>query len=256
MTIRKLSYIFYLTTTVLIALLTLFVVLRFFESRKLDDALNVRHASFLAADELRQSSDDLTRMARAYVVTGDPKFEQYYWDILAIRNGERERPYKYERSYWDLVLGDPGFEPTPSAGRSLRLQLEQLGVPAAELAKLDEAETRSNELVERERRGLNAMKGSTQGSTDSHYVKSEPDPEFARRLLHDENYYIAKARHHAVVKRILRSDRPAHIGLGGDCRAALGLLYVVRFCHADLYHCLGCFFLPDRAAKGRESGAA
>ena len=64
MTIRKLSYIFYLTTTVLIALLTLFVVLRFFESRKLDDALNVRHASFLAADELRQSSDDLTRIAR------------------------------------------------------------------------------------------------------------------------------------------------------------------------------------------------
>ena len=76
MTIRKLSYIFYLTTGVLIALLTLFVVLRFFESRKLDDALNVRHASFLAADELRQSSDDLTRMARAYVVTGDPKFER------------------------------------------------------------------------------------------------------------------------------------------------------------------------------------
>ena len=117
MTIRKLSYIFYLTTRVLIALLTLFVVLRFLESRKLDDALHVRHASFLAADELRQSSDDLTRMARAYVVTGDPKFEQYYWDILAIRNGERERPFKYERSYWDLVLGDPGFEPRPSDGR-------------------------------------------------------------------------------------------------------------------------------------------
>ncbi len=113
MTIRKLSYIFYLTTGVLISLLTLFMVLRFFESRKLDDALNVRYASFLAADELRQSSDDLTRMARAYVVTGDPKFEQYYWDILAIRNGEKETPLQYERSYWDLVMGDPGFEPTP-----------------------------------------------------------------------------------------------------------------------------------------------
>ena len=52
MTIRKLSYIFYLTTGVLIALLTLFVVLRFFESRNLDGALNVRHVSFLAAYEM------------------------------------------------------------------------------------------------------------------------------------------------------------------------------------------------------------
>ena len=230
MTIRKLSYIFYLTTGVLIALLTLFVVLRFFESRKLDDALNVRHASFLAADELRQSSDDLTRMARAYVVTGDPKFEQYYWDILAIRNGERERPYKYERSYWDLVLGDPGFEPTPGAGRSLRSQLEQLGVPAAELAKLDEAETRSNELVERERRALNAMKGSTQGSTDSHYVKSEPDPEFARRLLHDENYHIAKAGIMRSLNEFYDLIDQRTVGLGGDCRAARA----VFICRASL----------------------
>ena len=135
MTIRKLSYIFYLTTGVLISLLTLFVVLRFLESRKLDDAMHVRHASFLVADELRQSSDDLTRMARAYVVTGEPKFEQYYWDILAIRNGERERPFKYERSYWDMVLGDPGFEPRPSDGSSLRSQLQQLGVTSGGTCK-------------------------------------------------------------------------------------------------------------------------
>ncbi len=192
MTIRKLSYIFYLTTGVLISLLTLFVVLRFLESRKLDDAMHVRHASFLVADELRQSSDDLTRMARAYVVTGEPKFEQYYWDILAIRNGEKERPFKYERSYWDMVLGDPGFEPKPSDGSSLRSQLQQLGVTTAELAKLDEAETRSNELVERERKAFNAVKGA-RVSTDFPHVSSEPDPELALRLLHDENYHIAKA---------------------------------------------------------------
>ncbi|HJX31225.1 MAG TPA: hypothetical protein VJ624_05160 [Thermodesulfobacteriota bacterium] len=33
--------------------------------------------SYTLADELRQSSDDLTRFARIYVATGDPKYEQF-----------------------------------------------------------------------------------------------------------------------------------------------------------------------------------
>ena len=81
MTIRKMSYIFYLVTGVLISLLTLLLCFVSSSSRKLDDALNVRYASFLVADELRQSSDDLTHMARAYVATGNPKFERMYLDI-------------------------------------------------------------------------------------------------------------------------------------------------------------------------------
>ena len=193
MTIRKLSYIFNFTTAVLISLLTLFAVLRFLETRKLNDSLNIRHASFLAADELRQSSDDLTRMARSYVVTGNPKFEQFYWDILAIRNGQKPRPLHYEWSYWDLVLGDRDFESEPGERRPLRAQLGQLGFTAAEFIKLDEAETKSNQLVELERRAFSAMKGLTDSPLDARYVEAEPNPELARRLLHDENYHIAKA---------------------------------------------------------------
>ena len=37
-----------------------------------------RYESYLLADELRQSSDDLTRMARTYTVTGDPLFRKYF----------------------------------------------------------------------------------------------------------------------------------------------------------------------------------
>ena len=53
------------------------------------DAWAERYASYLLADELRQSSDDLTRLARTYVVTGDPAYETQYMDILAIRNGQK-----------------------------------------------------------------------------------------------------------------------------------------------------------------------
>ncbi|PTR17387.1 PAS domain S-box-containing protein [Nitrosospira sp. Nsp2] len=193
MTIRKLSFIFYFVTGVLISLLTIFIVLRVLEIRNLDDALNIRYASFLAAGELRQSSDDLTRMARTYVATGDPKFEQFYWDVLAIRNGQKPRPLRYERGYWDLVLGDRDFESQPSEGLPLRAQLEQFGFTAAELTKFDEAETKSNQLVELERKAFNAMKGLTESPADSGYIQAEADPDLARRLLHDERYHIAKA---------------------------------------------------------------
>lgn len=98
MTIRKLSHIFYLVTGALLFLLVFFIVLRFFGQHELDEVQSVRYTSFLVADEMRQSSDDLTRMARAYVDTGDPKFERFYWQMLAIRNGELEEPVHYERS--------------------------------------------------------------------------------------------------------------------------------------------------------------
>ena len=40
-----------------------------------------RELAFRVVDELRQSSDDLTRMARLYVVTGDSNYLQYFNEI-------------------------------------------------------------------------------------------------------------------------------------------------------------------------------
>ena len=40
-----------------------------------------RTLSLQLADELRQSSDDLTRLARTYVVTGDSKWEEQYFTL-------------------------------------------------------------------------------------------------------------------------------------------------------------------------------
>ena len=194
MTIRKLSHIFYLTTGVLILMLSMFVTLRFFEQRELEHAQHVRYTSFLAADELRQTSDDLTRMARTYVVTGDPKFEHMYSQTLAIRNGETIRPHHYERSYWDLAIGDPGFRPEHEDIKvALHTRLEQLGITPAELAKLEEAETKSNQLVELERVSFNAMKGLFKDSAGQFNIKGTPDAELARSTLHGEEYHKAKA---------------------------------------------------------------
>jgi signal transduction histidine kinase/CheY-like chemotaxis protein/HPt (histidine-containing phosphotransfer) domain-containing protein len=200
MSIHTLNRIFYITTGVLVSFLAVFAVLLFFGHRDARLATSLRYASYLLADELRQSSDDLTRMARTYVTTGDFKFERMYWEILAIRNGETARPLHYERIYWDLVAGDPGFQSGHGAAKiSLRRRMEQLGFTSAELAKLQEAEDHSNALVQSELTAFNARKGVFRDSTGQFTVKGAPDPESARRILHDAPYHEAKT---AIMKPV------------------------------------------------------
>src|SRR5215470_19696327 len=63
-----------------------------------------RYRSYQLADELRQSSDDLTRMARLYAVTGEARYRDYFGRILAIRDGQVPRPLDYGNIYWDSVM--------------------------------------------------------------------------------------------------------------------------------------------------------
>ena len=72
----------------------------------LNERQSNRYAAYLLADQLCQTSDDLTRLARPYAVTGDPAYEQQYMDILDIRNGKKPRPEAYFRIYWYFVAAD------------------------------------------------------------------------------------------------------------------------------------------------------
>ena len=54
-------------------------------SEAVTHANEARYSSYLLADELRQSSDDLTRLVRTYTVTGDPKWAAQYQEVLDIR---------------------------------------------------------------------------------------------------------------------------------------------------------------------------
>ncbi|MEK8021861.1 MAG: ATP-binding protein, partial [Candidatus Parabeggiatoa sp.] len=158
-----------------------------------------RYQSYLLADQLRQSSDDLTRMARTYVISGNAQYEKQYWDILAIRNGEKPRPQHYDRIYWDLVLKETD-KPRPD-GEAIPLQklMKKLGFSEQEFAKLREAQANSDGLVLTETIAMNAVKGLYDDGT-GHYVKQgEPDFEMARRIMYDAQYHEDKA---AIMKPI------------------------------------------------------
>ncbi len=152
-----------------------------------------RYHSYKLADELRQGSDDLTRMARLYVVTGDTRYRTYFEQIVAIRDGEAPRPLDYGNVYWDFVVAwgkPPRRDDKPIA-------LEQLMHDAHftddELAFLRQAKSRSDALVALESRAMHAVQGRFLDDRGQFTRTGPPDMEFARRLMNGPEYHRAKA---------------------------------------------------------------
>ena len=163
-------------------------------SGNLAQAHTTRYDSYLLADEMRQSSDDLTRLARTYVVTGDPRWEQQYLEILDIRNGTKPRPKEYEQIYWDFRAADidPGKGTTnPIALNEL---MKKAGFTEREFGYLREAEAQSNALVKLETAAMFMVKGLYDDGTGKFTVKREPNLEEARKMMHGPEYHAIKAK--------------------------------------------------------------
>lgn len=53
-----------------------------------------RDQAMQQVDELRQSSADLRRMARSYVITLNPMYQRHYAEVLSIRDGLSPSSFK------------------------------------------------------------------------------------------------------------------------------------------------------------------
>ncbi|WP_247894040.1 methyl-accepting chemotaxis protein [Azospirillum endophyticum] len=173
-------------------------ILSFFLLSKANESLTAaqatRYNSYLLADELRQSSDDLTRLARTYVITGDAKYEAQYWDVLAIRNGQKPRPLAYHRIYWDFVAASGTKPRADGPAVPLQILMEQAGFTAAEFGKLKQAQANSDGLVQLETKAMNAVKGLFDDGRGNYTVKKDPDFELARNLMHSKEYHAFKSQ--------------------------------------------------------------
>ncbi len=170
---------------------------------ELDHAANNRIDSYLLADELRQSSDDLTRLGRTYVITGDDKYEKMYLDILSIRNGEKARPQEYYNIYWDLVL-DYGQKPRPDTiSKPLKNLMQDQNFTEVEFNLLKQAQNNSDALVGLEVKAMNAVKGIFPDSQGNYTIQAEPDFVLARELVHSEKYHQEKAKIMAPISEFL-----------------------------------------------------
>jgi signal transduction histidine kinase/CheY-like chemotaxis protein len=174
----------------------IFVVLMISEyqnaNKQLDVAYKMQHRSLILADELRQSSDDLTRMARTYVVTGDKQFKEQFQTVLDIRNGVIPRPKIYNHIYWDF-LTLKGSKPLLNGKKiPLRELMKEAGFPETELELLYKSQKESDDLTHLETKAMNAVQGIFQDKDGNYSIKGKPDLEFAAKIMHGERYHKAK----------------------------------------------------------------
>ena len=191
MTIRKTFHIVYGALFVLSVALAALAVLLFINQKSFERSEENRFQSFLLAEELRQTGEELTRFARAYVVTGNERFKQCFQDILAIRHGEKPRPEHYERIYWDFMAA--GRKPPRGHTQAVPLLtvMKQAGVTEQEFAKLKEAQTKSDALAKTEDAAMNAREGLYDDGTGHFTRHAAPDVAMATRLTHDQSYHDA-----------------------------------------------------------------
>ena len=194
MSLKRRLLVIFLSITVLIVT-SLVVFLQILKNEKIITAGEIkRYQSYLLADELRQSSDDLTRMARTYVVTGESRFREYFEKILNIRGGKVSRPEKYHGIYWDFVSAT-GREPRDSTEAiSLKTLMKKAEFTTREFNLLREAEINSNDLVHLENQAMNAMIGLYQDQEGNYTKRASPDQELAMQLLHGAEYHKAKGK--------------------------------------------------------------
>ena len=184
---------------VVLAMMLFYNVAR--NEKDIAEAEKNKYESYILADQMRQSSDDLTRMARSYINTGDERFIRYFNEILSIRDGKTKRPNNYNSIYWDFVVVNDrspyGFrEPI-----SLKALMEEAGFSKKEFALLRESNFRSNTLARIEERALNAFKGLYEDDKGHYTVRGKTDPVLARNLLFSEDYHVAKQKVMVPVKK-------------------------------------------------------
>jgi len=149
---------------VAIAIVAFAAGLYFVATDRMTGTLQQKYDSYLLADEFRQGSDDLTRLARTYVVTGDQQYVQQYNDIIAVRDGKKPRP----------------------DGRSVPLLdlMRQAGFSQTEFDALDHAKAESDGLAKLEMQAMGTIAaGATPAQRDD-----------AINLLHGQAYQDTKAK--------------------------------------------------------------
>ncbi|HEH9425427.1 TPA: methyl-accepting chemotaxis protein [Aeromonas sobria] len=176
-----------LLSVITLILLSLVFFAYSWAGKQLEESYRQQYVSYLLADELRQSSDDLTRLGRTYVITKDPAYEQQYMRILAIRNGEQARPDGYHRIYWDFVAAN-GQNPRSDSNvrRGLIDLMKDAGFTEGELAKLNEAKNNSDALVNTEVAAFKLVQ-----QTDGDPIANQQK---AIAMMHDKAYHQNKGR--------------------------------------------------------------
>jgi len=136
----------------------------------------LRYLSYQLADEFRQTSQDLTRLGRSYVITGDEKYKDAYWDIVKWRNGELPRPGQFHSDLY------------PGQAKKQSDIMRELEFSESELSLLSQAGNFSNDLIKTEEQAMNSVSRKTFAAGPFKPRSNEDYRSFAIRILFNDSY--------------------------------------------------------------------
>ena len=159
-------------------------------SADFDSVETQRVRAYQLTTELRQSSNDLTRMARSFVATGDPAYERQYYMVLDIRDGRALRPVDYHNIYWELITPANEMPPRPLTNEAIPLNtlLEEVGFTPQELALVEQSQRESNAQARLETVAMNMSQGRYQDAKGTFARIDTPNRPEAQRMLYDAVY--------------------------------------------------------------------
>ncbi|WP_133129878.1 diguanylate cyclase [Legionella yabuuchiae] len=188
--INSLYRLFVILAFLILLILNLLMFYALYNQRLIIASEQNRYQSIKTILVLLENSENLTKIARLYTLTGKKKYRDYFYDLLAIRDGKVPPPPNYSPFYWDYVIG--GKVPHQPIPPSLRIknQIEQLGFTDYELTLLKKAKAKTNALTNMEQEAIDLMDQSKGGVNN---ISTNSPMSKARNLLHSSLYLETKS---------------------------------------------------------------
>lgn len=160
-------------TYIVFALSILTFGIYIYTENQIDKTHEQRHYAHELIHELRQSSDDLNRMARTYILTRDPIYKRHFQEILDIREGMAPHPIHYDHIYWDLVLSDDKRPRGNTAPIALVQMMSNAGFTKKEFEKFSIAKEYSDELALSEYAAMYLIESDIKATKENRYKAYE-----------------------------------------------------------------------------------
>lgn len=172
-------------------------------NQRLENVYQERYPSYLLVNELRQSTFALMLHTRHYIEKNDPRYEQYYHDIIAIRAGEKPRPKEDEGGYWQYGIVEEASLHSTGKQVSLHALIEANHFSLEELKLLQRAEKLADELVITEQIAIDASNGVISVDNQRKLLIGETNKDFSARIINDDTYEQLKQTFVTMLNQII-----------------------------------------------------
>jgi two-component system, sensor histidine kinase and response regulator len=146
-------------------------------------------------DQLLQSNDLLAQLVQSFATTGDTRYLSVYYDILAVREGQRAAPAAADQAlFWREVIAQRRVQQLPQGpGRPLLQAMQELAFSERELASARAMLAVAADMQGLEKIAFAATQGLFDRETGDFVSDGTPDRAYAIEVVHTPHYEAARA---------------------------------------------------------------